>query len=326
LNVVARLLLLSCLLAALAGTVQVLRVLIDNDAVISITAFRIGSLDDLATTSMPQTPALVEAHITDMDVGIIADPFFWQDGDITHLFFEVVDKTTGDGVIALASGSIEAGFSYRGTVVQEPFHLSYPHVFAANGSMWMIPESWEAGAVRLYRADHFPDQWSFVGNLIEGKELVDPTPLHHDGRWWLLVSDRTNGRLDLYFSERLESGWRPHPQNPLIVNNPDVARPGGRIIEDNGRLYRVGQDAWPDYGLAVGLFEIVELTETAYREVSLARNPVLGASGKGWNADGMHHLDLQWLGDHWMGVADGHDSWKVLRGTPFTWGKSKASE
>ena len=326
LRIGVKLVLVLFLVTAAAGTVQVLRVLIDNDSAISITAFRVSSLDDLNTAAIPASPAVVEADIEGVDVGIIADPFFWQEGDTTHLFFEVVDNTADDGVIALASGSIESGFEYRGTVLKEPFHLSYPHVFAANGSVWMIPESWEAGAIRLYRADHFPNRWSFVGNLVEGGEFVDPTPFHHDGRWWMFVGDRSNGRLDLYFSDRLESGWTAHPQNPLIENNPDVARPGGRMIEDQGRLYRVGQDAFPEYGTAVGLFEIVTLSETAYREVPLARNPVLTGSGKGWNADGMHHLDLQWMGDHWLGVADGHDSWKVLRGTPYTWAKSKTIE
>lgn len=317
-----RIALLAGLLLLTAAGAQVFRTLIEQDAIISIVAFRIDALEDLGTAAIPASPSIVESDLRGVDVGLIADPFFLKQGDTTHLFFEVVNEATGSGEIAHASGSLEDGFSYQGVVLREPFHLSYPHVFEADGAIWMVPESWEAGAVRLYRADPFPSRWTYVGDLVKGGEFVDPTPFRHDGRWWMFVSDRTNGRLDLYFSDTLTTGWTAHPQNPLITGNPDIARPGGRIIEDHGQLYRVGQDAYPSYGLAVGLFAIEELTPTRYRESAHPRNPVLGPSGRGWNADGMHHLDLQWMGDHWLGVADGHDAWRYLRGTPLVLGRT----
>lgn len=296
--------------------------LAEEDAWISIVAFRIDSLDELDTGTIPDRPSIHERDITGVDVDFIADPFFDLEGETQNVFFEVVNRATGNGEIGLASGSVETGFRYIGTVLKEPFHLSYPHVFRADDQHWMIPESWEAGAVRLYRAENYPMQWSYVGDLVRGEDLVDPTPFFHEGRWWLFVGHRDNSTLDLWFSDQLTQGWTPHPQNPIVKDNPDIARPGGRIIEDHGRIFRVGQDTHPSYGLAVGLFEISELTPTRYRESALPRNPVLTASGKGWNADGMHHLDLQWMGDHWLGVADGHDAWKTLRWTSLSFGKS----
>jgi hypothetical protein len=47
-------------------------------------------------------------------------------------------------------------------------HLSYPYSFTWKGHVYMVPESGQAGAVRLYRAERFPRSWVFVGTLVQG--------------------------------------------------------------------------------------------------------------------------------------------------------------
>jgi hypothetical protein len=45
-----------------------------------------------------------------------------------------------------------------------------------------------------------------------------------------------------------------------------ASRPAGAILRRNGRLYRPAQDGSGLYGRAVKLHEILELSETTYRE------------------------------------------------------------
>ena len=52
-------------------------------------------------------------------------------------------------------------------------------------------------------------------------------------------------------------------------------------------------------------FAITTLTASDYRERELDPAPFLRGGGAGWNAGGMHHLDLQPSGDGWIAAFDG---------------------
>jgi hypothetical protein len=62
----------------------------------------------------------------------------------------------------------------------------------------------------------------------------------------------------------------------------------------------------PIYGNRVRAFEITELTTNSYRETGAGSDPLLGPSGKGWNAKRMHHIDLHQIGENrWIACVDG---------------------
>jgi len=109
----------------------------------------------------------------------------------------------------------------------------------------------------------------------------------------------------LYYSKNLKDGWSAHPMNPVVKLDKHIARPGGSVIEYEGRLYRFGQDDDPDYGIQVFAFEIVELDTEVYRERMMLEKPAITASGHGWNASGMHHVDLHRRDGGWMAAVDG---------------------
>jgi hypothetical protein len=171
----------------------------------------------------------------------------------------------------------------------------------------MIPESFEARAVRLYRADDFPWRWSCVATLLEGEVLLDPTVFRHAGRWWMFVETNPQHRYDtlrLFHSDRLEAGWREHPRSPLIAGDRHYARPAGSVVVCDGRPIRFAQDCEPEYGMRVHAFAIEEITATEYRERYLG--PVLDAGPLRWNTAGMHHLDAKQDGTGgWIACVDG---------------------
>jgi|YNPMSStandDraft_1061717.scaffolds.fasta_scaffold369569_1 hypothetical protein len=57
---------------------------------------------------------------------------------------------------------------------------------------------------------------------------------------------------------------------------------------------------------------ITNLTKRDYEEKPVAQNPLLQASGAGWNAHGMHQLDVIRKADgRWLAVVDGKGEKRV---------------
>ena len=254
----------------------------------------------------PAPPVLSKSDVTDIPADFVADPFILRRDQTWYMFFEVMPTTTQLGEIGLATSPDAFTWTYDHIVLKEPFHLSYPHVFAWQNEYYMLPETLNAGAVCLYKARNFPYDWSVVTRLIEG-QLADPSLVRVDDLWWLFACSTPyrHDTLRLYFASELTGPWTEHPKSPLIQNDKRRARPAGRILKFDNRLFRFAQDCTPRYGSSVRAFEITRLTRESYAEVEL-RIPILKASGNGWNASGMHHIDAhQQAPGQWLACVDG---------------------
>ena len=112
--------------------------------------------------------------------------------------------------------------------------------------------------------------------------------------------------IHLYFADELLGPWQEHSRSPIVESNKQNARPAGRVVVGDGKIVRFSQDCVPDYGTRVRAFEISRLTTTDYEEAEYHNNPVLTASGHGWNGQRMHHLDPHRLPDgRWIACVDG---------------------
>ncbi len=245
----------------------------------------------------------------------VADPFMVKDGDTWYMFIEVFNKNTHQGDIGLATSHDDGlTWKYDQIVLDEPFHMSYPSVFRWQDRWYMLPESHQAGQIRLYAAQAFPRRWRHVHTCMAGEQLADPTLFRHDGRWWMFVGrSHTHDRLQLFYTDDLFDKWIEHPQSPLIEGDPHTARPGGPVVRISNQLYRYGQDCSPTYGRQLRAFRISKLTTSDYVEEPLESGPVLTAGSTGWNAHGMHHCDPHLLPDgRWRAVVDGHHKTWVL--------------
>ncbi len=260
---------------------------------------------DLASPENISNPVLTGKDVVDVRASFVADPFMLIENGKYTMFFEVLNRKTNQGDIGYAESTDGKEWEYRKIVIDETFHLSYPYVFEWDDSYYLIPESHQDLSVRLYKAVTFPEKWEYVGNLLTGYRYVDPSIFRHNDKFWLFVTTPENDVLNLYYSSGLLGEWKPHPMNPIIRFNMNIARPGGRVITYNDRLYRVTQDDFPKYGIQVFAFEIAELTEKSYVEKIASEKPLVTMTGRGWNAAGMHHVDLHKVGDKWMAVVDG---------------------
>jgi hypothetical protein len=259
----------------------------------------------LSLRALEPNPVLTAASVTDVTASFVADPFCIADGGTFHLFLEVLDASDGRGVIGWATSSDGRSWTYRQVVLHEPFHLSYPCIVRAGDDFYMIPETRECQAIRLYRADDFPTRWTYVADLVPG-DFADATAFQHDGRWWLFAH-RGLDELRLFSAPEIFGPWSEHPASPIVAGNRRISRPAGRVVTFDGRIVRFSQDGWPHYGSRIRAIEIDRLTPSEYSEHEVPESPILEATGEGWNSLGMHHLELiQHTNGEWLAVADGY--------------------
>ena len=114
-----------------------------------------------------------------------------------YLFFESKTVSTNQGDIG-AARSTDGGLSFKslGTVLDEPWHLSYPYVFLGGDRVgvrgqpmiYMIPEGSKSGTLRMYRAESFPEKCELMGSghdyyvswsrwVIHNNDLLEPLGL-----------------------------------------------------------------------------------------------------------------------------------------------------
>lgn len=222
----------------------------------------------------------------------VADPFgAWVDGRLL-LFAEAYDYRTRHGVIDLIELDSDYSPVRRSMVLREPWHLSYPQVFEADGDWWMMPEAYRSGVLTLYRAAAFPHRWEPVVRLELDGPAIDATPFRHEGLWWLAYSPAgpqrwKQGRLHLAFAERLTGPWRLHPANP-VRNDLASSRPGGAAWSENGAPHLPVQDCTRTYGGALRVLKILDLSPHRFEaEASAPLPPPLSA---GAYRQGLHTL------------------------------------
>src|SRR5262249_57949194 len=131
--------------------------------------------------------------VPDVPAGFLADPFMVRSGGGWHMFLEVMNGRTGRGEIGLAVSPDGLNWKYRQVVLTEPFHLSYPYVFEWRGTHYMVPETYQAGEVRLYEATDFPSRWRRGGTLVRGAYLVGGAGFRYAGGWGSVVGGSRGG-------------------------------------------------------------------------------------------------------------------------------------
>jgi hypothetical protein len=253
-----------------------------------------------------KNPVLTAIDVTDVAADYVADPFMVRENDKWYMFFEVMRSGNRQGKIGFATSDDGFSWTYKRIVIDEPFHLSYPYVFKWKDDYFMVPESVQARSLRLYKATRFPTEWSFVKSLVNDVAYSDPSIVRYQDRWWIFASP-TDDVLRLFSAPDLFGRWTEHPRSPLISGDSRIARPGGRVIEFNGGLLRYAQDDSSAYGYGVRAFAITEMTSSSYKEKEVEGNPIIKASGNGWNAKGMHTIDPHQLeANKWIACVDGN--------------------
>lgn len=102
-----------------------------------------------------------------------ADPIVVSYRGETYLFMESFDMRNQLGSIACARFDEDGKLSKPQVILQEPYHMSFPLVFAWNDALYMIPETCENHSLNLYRCEGDICRWSLVKSFPVAEELVD---------------------------------------------------------------------------------------------------------------------------------------------------------
>jgi hypothetical protein len=271
------------------------------------------SFAELKPRGSSYEPVLTRESVTGEDVDFVADPFWIEKEGVNYIFFEYFNNKTKQGDLGVALSEDGKAWTYVGTVLDEPFHLSYPQVFEHEGAIYMLPETGDVSELRLYKADDFPTKWSLRQKLMDGK-FWDPSIFRYRGRWWVFALTDLKGRLDLFYADDLLGPWQPHPANPIVKEDKNISRPGGRVLVEGDRVYRMAQDNDPAYGMSIRAFEITTLTPTQYEEREAFPDPILGGDRNWFIEDRIHQLDAKRLPDgRWLGLIDRYEVHRELR-------------
>lgn len=196
-----------------------------------------------------------------------ADPFVVTKDQSTICLVEDYSYKQKRGCIT----AIEiTGKQYKiiGPVVQEPFHMSFPYVFEFEETLYMVPETAEANAIRLYKCVDFPMKWEYQKDVMANVKAVDTMIFKYEGQWWLFTNaydDDAATLLAFYSDNPLSGTWTAHKQNPLIFDS-NRARNGG-ILGNGVEIIRSRQKQdFNMYGASLTLAKITSLSPTTFAE------------------------------------------------------------
>jgi hypothetical protein len=249
---------------------------------------------NIALVRLPpaRTGEVSQVHLLQPEVltDYFADPFAFEVDKRRYIFCERFSYLRNRGNLSYFEVQPN-GQSPLETMLAEPLHLSYPHVFEADDGIYCVPETSKANEVRLYKAVRFPSVWALDAVLLRDFPAVDPTLHRFEGRWWMFCTRLGEGYVsDLYIwhADNLIGPWRPHARNPVKIDARS-ARPAGRIFTRDGELYRPAQDCSRSYGGRLVINKVSKLTEIDFEETVDA---VIEPPSQGPYRYGLHTIAL----------------------------------
>lgn len=197
-----------------------------------------------------------------------ADPhLICVDGE-TWVFAEAYDRVLRRGVVSCCKIA-EKGVTPWRVAMKQPYHLSYPHLLEKNGEIYMIPESYVADEIAVFRAKHFPDHWEKVAVLKQGGEPVDSTVFDFCGKRWMVTMTMDGGKDRLTLYPLTDNGISGEGYYAKVSDA--NARPAGHLFRVGDKLIRPAQDCTESYGCALNFYEVTAVTEEQFEETLICK-------------------------------------------------------
>lgn len=204
-----------------------------------------------------------------------ADPFPWVRDGRTWLFVEEFPYATGRGVLSVCEIGPDGAATTPKPVIEQDCHLSYPQIFEAEGTLWMVPETSGRRTVELWRAVAFPDRWERHAVLLDDVDVGDATLVRLGETWWMFGCAREPwcsswDALHVWSAPALTGPWTPLSRGPVEVDVA-AARPAGAMIPTADGLFRPVQDSSRDYGCGLALARVDRLDAGGFAETVVKR-------------------------------------------------------
>jgi len=208
----------------------------------------------------------------------LADPFVIKKNNRTICFVEDYCYKQKRAHIAAIEIIDQKQYKMLGPVIEEPYHMSFPYLFEYEDELYMVPETSEGNAIRLYKCIEYPLKWEYQKDIFSDVKAVDSMFFVYQERWWMLTNMSTKNNDDgasqlmAYYSDNpLSDNWIAHEQNPLIFDS-SIARNGGILDLASPLPVRSRQkQGFNAYGVALTLARITELTPSSYSEEEIGQ-------------------------------------------------------
>lgn len=195
-----------------------------------------------------------EYHIINLPKGQwAADPMLFEYNGVHYLFAEIYDNKKEKAGIGYFIFENDIPI-FKGIVIENDYHMSYPCVFEFDNNLYMIPESSANNSVELYKAVHFPDKWKKKCVLIKGYNYVDTTVFKRNGLYFLTYEKNKSGWYLKYFGLDLKNNVATELSKYFYKNN--VGRPAGYLIKKDNSFLRPAQDCSNKYGESIIFYDV----------------------------------------------------------------------
>ncbi len=214
----------------------------------------------------------------------LADPFGAKINGDSYVFMEEYDYNKRKGKISYIKLSERNKPLELKTAIEKPYHMSYPYLFQNKNNVYCIPETSQNNEATIYKITA-PSIWEKKHTIIKGVDVVDPSLIEYNGKWWLFFSrsgDYSN--LYLWYAEDLFGDWKPHKNNPVKIDI-SSSRPAGTMVIHEGVLYRPSQDCAESYGARIVINKVLKISPMEFLE-----KPILTINPNSNALNGVHTL------------------------------------
>ena len=222
-----------------------------------------------------------------------ADPFFVKYAKKNYIFFESYNYFLKKGNIQCLEIKNNQIVDKK-IVLDEHYHLSYPHIFKLKKNFYLIPESYEDKKTSIYISLRFPFKWKKIQTIFEGEKVCDTTITYKNNKFWLFVNKSKNNlnefnkKLFIYSSKNFDfKKLIPHKDNPVNKSLKN-SRNAGSIFYENKVCYRPAQINKKNiYGYGFFLNKIVRLSQSNFKQIKILEITPKQFDNK--NICGIHH-------------------------------------
>lgn len=206
--------------------------------------------------------------------GWYADPFILSvNGNIIELFVEEMIYKTGRGIITYLKVDVNScEILEKHTMLELDTHLSFPIYIRDNGKLYVYPENYQSGSLRIYEFDE--QAKSLVRpRIIINAPLLDTQIVKLEGSYYAFGVQFQTGlqkdtqKLYIYQADALLGDYK---LVQVIENLKCEERGAGMIFTEKGRLIRPAQCCEGGYGKEVILYDL-QRDHSGFEEKEIGR-------------------------------------------------------
>lgn len=194
----------------------------------------------------------------------LADPFIFKYESKYFLFCEAYMRKTNKGVIRVFKIKDDLSLEDLGNVIEQEYHMSYPHVFNTQNGIYMIPETSGNRTIELYKCIEFPLKWKLEKILVKDIYAVDSNYFSYAGKSFLVtyIYENEKPHLEVY---SVDERWNMRLLQKKEYKE-NTGRGAGNFIINKDSIIRPTQNQKNKYGESIYLKKCTIDQEDVYNE------------------------------------------------------------